>query len=519
MRVSTDKGEVEGTVEDRVVVFKGIPYAAPPVGDLRWQRPQPASPWSGVRKCDTFSKSCIQPVFASMDGTEPVGKQSEDSLYLNVWTTGGGTTARKPVMVWIHGGGFQIGDGVASAYNGTRLALKGAIVVTFNYRLGHLGFFAHPSLERETRGGPVNFGVLDQIEALKWVKNNILEFGGDPGNVTIFGQSAGAASVLTLFASPEARNLFHKGIAQSPYAIPEHSRDKAIALGAYVATRVFGAGENPSVADLRRIPAEKFALAHYKHPIGIPEPQRVPSLGPVAIVGDEVLPMGVRATFQAGSQQRLPLILGNTSNEESVLEAFGVNAELVLTAIESIQPGAVAFLKTLYQGDPELHIPDDLNDPKRFGGLVMRDFLFTMHVRWIAQQHLLKSEVRRYYFGYVPEKLGAEWPHGVPHGGELVFPFDTGGTAYGTVGKFTDADKAMALKVSNYWFTFAQTGTPTGEVAWPRQRMPLLQPPEDRTLQLGRQIAVQSDFRKTRLELYAQMYPEFVQWIEGRPVS
>lgn len=152
MKVPTDKGDVEGVVNDRVVTFKGIPYAAPPVKNLRWQRPPPAMPWSGVRRCDKFGKSCIQPRFDEMDGTELVGEQSEDCLYLNVWATGGGTTARKPAMVWIHGGGFQISDGIASAYDGTQLALKGAVVVTFNYRLGHLGFFAHPALERETRG-------------------------------------------------------------------------------------------------------------------------------------------------------------------------------------------------------------------------------------------------------------------------------------------------------------------------------------------------------------------------------
>lgn len=515
MKVTTDKGDVEGTVKDRVVAFKGVPFAAPPVSERRWQRPQPATPWTGVRRCDRFGKSCIQPVFPSMDGTEPVGEQSEDCLYLNVWTTGGGTAARKPVMVWIHGGAFQIGNGIASAYDGTRLALKGAVVVTFNYRLGHLGFFAHPALEREERGGPVNFGLLDQIAALQWVQRNITEFGGDPGNVTIFGQSAGAMSVLALFASPLAANLFHKGVAQSAYAIPEHSRGKAIEQGAFLATQVFRAGDRPTAADLRRVTADKFALTHYTPVFGIQALQPVPSLAPVPVVGDEVLRVGIRDAFAAGSQLRLPLILGSTSNEQSILAAFGIDPVQILALIEQhAGPEAIENLKDLYRNDPELQIPDDLNDPARFGGLVLRDFLFTMQAHWIAEQHQARLDnARRYYFSYVPEAFRAEsgWQHGVPHGGELVFPFDTGGTAYGTEGKFSEADRAMAGTVADYWFSFARTGTPAGPVPWPRHSGAF----QDRILKLAPSIEAQHNFRLVRLQTYARMYDQLAPIIGG----
>jgi len=500
MIVQTDKGKIEGTTRDGVTVFKGVPYAAPPVAELRWKPPKPAHPWSGVRKADSFSKACIQPVFASMDGMEPVGEQSEDCLYLNVWTPGGGE-AHKPVMVWIHGGAFQIGSGTARAYDGTPLARKGAVVVTLNYRLGHLGFFAHPALEAEAPNGPVNFGLLDQIAALQWVQRNIAAFGGDPGNVTIFGQSAGAMSVLALFCSPLASNLFHKGIAQSPYAIPEHSRDTAIERGASVASLLLKVRKHPTAADLRRIKPEMFAIHEIVNSDG--SKLAIPSLAPVPVIGDPVLRMRIRDTFDMGKQLALPLILGSTSGEQSILEAFKIPPQSVIEMIEASPggPEAIAYLKSLYQHDPELDIPDDLNNPQRFGGLVLRDCLFTMQVRWLAEKHSERADARRYYFSYEAEALGA-MPHGVPHGGELVFPFGTGGTVLGTE-RFTKADREMVAKVSNYWFTFAQTGTPEGPPAWQRHLNPLT----DRILKLGTDIANDGGFRITRLQTYAAMYP------------
>jgi para-nitrobenzyl esterase len=512
MIIQTDSGRVEGITRDAVTVFKGIPFAARPIGALRWRAPQPAESWSDVRKADSFGKACIQPVFDSMEGAEPVGAQSEDCLYLNVWTAGGGAHASRPVMVWIHGGAFKIGDGSSSMYDGTPLAQHGAVVVTFNYRLGHLGFFAHPALEDEQPDGPVNFGLLDQIAALQWVQRNIAAFGGNPANVTIFGQSAGAVSVLALFASPLARNLFHKGIAQSPYAIPEYSRADAVELGIDVATRVFQLGERPTMTELRAVPAAQFARKEIENTDGSTFP--VPSLAPVAVVGDAVLPRSVRDAFEDGSEQRLPLMIGSNSDEASILSAFGIDPAEVLRAIEGAAgPEAIESLKNLYREDPELTLPRDLDDPSRFGGLVLRDLLFTMQVRWIAQHHSKRAPVRRFYVGYVPERLRASQPHGVPHGGEIVFPFDTGGIAYGTAGLFTPADREMARKVSHYWFTFAQTGTPEGAVEWPQHELTL--PLVDRILKLGERIEVVSNFRLTRLQMYADKYPELVAALRG----
>ncbi|WP_437746868.1 carboxylesterase/lipase family protein [Sorangium sp. So ce1504] len=505
--ITTTEGPVQGVVESEILVFKGIPYAAPPVGPLRWKEPQPVEPWKETRKADTFGKACLQPTYPSMDGAGSVGPQSEDCLYLNVWTSGVEPGALKPVMVWIHGGAFKIGVGSDKMFRGAALARKGAVVVTFNYRVGLLGFFAHPGLEKERRLGPVNFGILDQIAALEWVQRNIAAFGGDPGNVTIFGQSAGGESVLALFASPLTRNrepaLFHKGIAQSPYAIPEQSREKANELGVKIARGLFKLnGEHATAEELRAVPAEKFSAKFMPTPDN-PRGQ-VPFLGPSPVHGDVVLPTGIRATFEAGEQARRPLVIGSNSHETSVLDAFNMDPAAIMAAI--LEKGgedaekALAYLKSLYRSDPEV-TDEDLEDPSRFAGLVLRDMLFTMQARWIADKHSGVADSRWYYFSYVPEIDRADQPFGVPHGGEILFPFG------GIRDRFTAADRAMSEKVSGYWFSFAENGTPAGEVAWPKHTTGggLRQ---DKTLKLGEQIVVANDFRKMRLDAFIAMYPQ-----------
>src|SRR5215470_5388425 len=194
--IHTESGAVQGITENGVFVFRGIPYAAAPVGPLRWREPQAVAPWSGIRLADKFGDACIQPPgLSNSNGGDP-GPLSEDCLYLNVWTPNTNNNSKLPVMVWIHGGAYLFGAGGINLYDGAPMAAKGAVVVNLNYRLMQLGFFVHPALEKENPGGPANFGLLDQIAALKWIQRNIQQFGGDPHNVTIFGQSAGAKSVL-----------------------------------------------------------------------------------------------------------------------------------------------------------------------------------------------------------------------------------------------------------------------------------------------------------------------------------
>ena len=474
--VHTREGDVQGAVDRGVFSYRGIPYAAPPVGGLRWKEPRAAASWQGVRRADTFGNACIQtPGLSQANGGDP-GPLSEDCLYLNVWTPKADSSARLPVMVWIHGGAYIFGSGSVEIYNGSPLAKKGAVVVTLNYRLGQLGFFAHTSLEKESPGGPANFGLLDQIAALQWVQRNIEQFGGDPRNVTIFGQSAGAKSVLSLFASPMARGLFQKGIAMSSYGLPDATRERAIDAGARAASALGLAGANATMEQLRAVPAEKF---------GQLKGQEV-STSPVPISGDNVLPESLQDVFAAGKEAPLPLILGNTSDDSSVVVAFGVNPEELLGKLGASH----IFVKALYPG---------VRDQQELGRQVVRDAVFTMPVRWIADRHAKLAPTWRYYFDYTAVRNRPKFPNGVPHGSEIIYPLDTGDIYEGTRDIFTDADRDYAGRVSGYWFEFARTGKPASPRGPEWVSDTLLR---DRTMVFGRTIHQQPNFMKARLNAF-----------------
>lgn len=254
--VATRHGKIVGVVQEDIHIWRGIPYAAPPTGELRWRAPQPVTPWPDVRLADCFSCASWQDITRCREfgGGDP-GNFSEDCLYLNVWAP----AIRHeplPVMVWLHGGGYTIGAGSLPPYDGHALANRGAIVVTVNYRLGHLGFFAHPALEGEEAECIHNFALLDQIAALRWVQDNIAAFGGDTQNVTLFGESAGARSVLSLMASPLAKGLFHKAIIQSGYTLPDTPREAALKNGVALAEHV--GLTNATAEQLRALPAGTF---------------------------------------------------------------------------------------------------------------------------------------------------------------------------------------------------------------------------------------------------------------------
>ena len=301
--VEVEGGRIEGTRQQGLAVYKGVPFAAPPTGALRWREPQAVLPWSGVRRADAFAPACMQ-TGSSMPG-EPPPRVSEDCLYLNIWTPARDARQRLPVMVWIHGGGFTNGATALPLYGGDRLARRGVVVVTIAYRLGPLGFLAHPELTKESPGhGSGNYGVMDQIAALGWIQRNIAAFGGDPDRVTIFGQSAGAMSVSLLMASPRAARLFHRAIAQSGgvfepaqlapgYQLANAERDGA----AYAAS--LGAH---SLAELRRLPAAALlggSAAAVSHPV----------------VEPNVLPESPYDAFAAGHQADVPILVGSNADE------------------------------------------------------------------------------------------------------------------------------------------------------------------------------------------------------------
>lgn len=475
--VKISDGALQGTVENNLSVFKGIPYAAPPIGEWRWREPQLVASWNDVRRADAFGNACIQPE-SKIPGGADVGAQSEDCLYLNVWTPNADPNAKLPVMVWIHGGALITGAGSLPLYDGTHLSERGAVVVTLNYRLGPLGFFSHPALDQQNPNGPVNFGLLDEIAALKWVQENIAAFGGDPNNVTIFGESAGAQSVLALFASPLARGLFQRGIAESSYGIPSHPRAKAQAVGINVANAVGLNGAAATLKELRDVPAEKFA----------PLTQKNTTLAPSFIVGDAALPEPILDIFQKGAEAPVPLIIGNNSNEATVAELFGIDPAKL---IEKLGVAKIA-LKPLYPG---------VNDDADLGRQVIRDLIFTAFAKRIADAHAQRAPSWRYYFSYLPQNLRAQQP-GVPHGGELVFVFDTFNLLPAYKNIVTDADRAMSQRVGDYWFAFARDGKPEpqGEPAWAQSTKA-----NDTVMEFGDTIAPQTNFMQRRLNVFVDL--------------
>ena len=476
-QVTAPAGVVAGASDGGVAVFRGLPFAAAPVGALRWRPPEPATAWSGVREAKAFGKACPQDRSVSVDQAGDPGPTSEDCLFLNVWTPRPEPGGRLPVMVWIHGGAFVIGSGSQSLYDGTALARRGAVVVTFNYRLGALGFFSHPALDRAEPNGPVNFGLLDQIEALRWVQANIAAFGGDPQNVTVFGQSAGAQSVLALFVSPLASGLFQRGIAQSAYGIPSHARAKAQAAGVGIASAAGLGGADATPLQLRAIPADRFAeLAKGKL-----------TLSPSLVVGDAVLPQPILTAFQQGREAALPLIIGSNSDEASVAVAFGIDPAALIRRLGA----ARVAIKPLYPGQ---------NDEAALGREVVTDVVFSAYARRIAYLHSTRAPTWRYFFGRVADNLRPQLASGVPHGGEIAAVFDVG-DGCGCLGALlTEADHVASRRVADYWVSFARDGVPTADDApvWPRDGRQRAE-----TLEFGADAVVpRTDFRRRRLDTF-----------------
>jgi para-nitrobenzyl esterase len=341
--------------------------------------------------------------------------------------------------------------------------------------MGALGFFSHPAIDGSDSSSAVNYGLLDQIAALRWVRENIAAFGGDPGNVTIFGESAGAQSVLALYASPLAQGLFHKGIAQSPYGIPSHTRAKAREVSEQVATAVGLAGADATAAQLRAVPATRFLQLGEKGP----------TLAPGFIVGDRALPQPILETFQQGKQTRVPLIIGSNSDEATVAEAFGVDLAKVVEKLRA----AKFLLRKFYPG---------VADDAQLGREAMRDLVFTAFARRIAYLHSQSTPTWRYYFSHVQQGLQGK-VSGVGHGNEIPFVMGTGEDCDCLVVPFTAADRRFSRQVGDYWFAFARSGRPDAANApvWSQDGVR-----EARTLEFGDETVLRKDFMKARLNAF-----------------
>lgn len=459
--VRVEGGMVEAS-DGGIQVFRGIPYAAPPVGPLRWKAPAPAPAWQGVRRAERYGNACIQPEGLSAKLGVDVGPMSEDCLYLNVWSPRVESQAKLPVIVWIHGGALLSGAGGADLYDGAALAKRGVVFVSFNYRLMQLGFFAHPALLEEN-GGIANFGLLDQIAALKWVQRNILGFGGDPGNITIMGQSAGAKSVMALFASPLAGGLFHRGIALSNYGLPDVTQEAARKAAIRASEALGLRGAEASLQELREVPAAKFGALIESGEF----------TGPAPIRGDKVLPEPIEEVFEKGQEAALPLMLGNTSDDGSVAFDFGVDPAKLLERMR----GARFALKLLYP---------KVKDEREMARQAARDMVFTLPARWAGDRHAKRAPVYRYYFDYVAPERRERLPNGVPHGGDIAYFLNTG--------ELGAAGRERARMVSDFVISFARTGTPQASLSWRPHKGR-----EDWTLVLGEKLEMAKNFWRLRL--------------------
>ena len=456
--VDSPAGSAEGRSEGALRVFKGLPYAQPPVGSLRWKAPAPLPRWTAVRNATRFGAACLQPKsgLGNIYADDPP-VMSEDCLTLNVWTPGSNTAAKAPVLVWIHGGALSGGWGAEAIYDGAKLASRGLVVVSINYRLGVLGYLAHPALSAESPlGVSGNYGLLDQIEALRWVKRNIAAYGGDPANVTVAGESAGGLSVMYLMAAPDARGLFAKAIAESAYMIstPElkvrrFGETPAEEIGARLTAKL----KLPDLAAMRAMDARTLTLsalaAHY---------------APSGTVDGHVLPGQLVDVFDRGEQAHVPILAGFNSGE-------------------------IRSLRMLAPQPPALASSYEASIRERYGDLAPE------YLRLYPSQNMEESIVaasRDAIYGWTAERLVRKqaalglpaylyvFDHGYPaadgaglhafHGSELPYVF-------GTLAKTppmwpkappTSNETELSDAMVDYWSSFAATGQPVakGEPGW-----------------------------------------------------
>jgi len=452
-QVKTVGGVVEGKEDGAVHAFLGIPYGAPPVGDLRWKAPAGAPKWSGVRKATEFGPHCMQGnVYGDMSFRDPGG--SEDCLSLNVWVPAKTSPGAKlPVMVWIYGGGFAAGATSEARQDGTHLAQQGVIVVSMNYRLGVFGFFVHPDLAKESgHNAAGNYGLLDQTAALHWVHDNIAAFGGDPANVTIFGESAGSFSVSAQMASPLSKGLFQKAIGESggaffsgglsfePRSVREEKDVKVVSQKLGVST----------LAELRAVPAQKLLAAF--------SPPQSPGFDFGPDVDGYFLPESVPAIFAAGKQNDVPLLAGWNHDEGSFEVVFNPQkptAESIEAAAQKDFGAKAADFLKLYPTDTDKHV---LRSAQDFAG---DKFIAFSTWAWLeAASNTGQQPVYRFRFDLGPPSDPKGPQMGAYHSAEIEYVFGQLDSKAGVT--WTPETRALSAQMQKYWANFARSGDPNG---------------------------------------------------------
>ena len=483
--VRIDTGLLSGTSTSSadVRVFKGIPYAAPPTGALRWRAPQPAAHWDSVRKADQFGSVCMQNRAANATGPAP----SEDCLYANVWTGAKSPTERRPVIVWTYGGGFTSGAGSVPTYDGEALARKGAVVVTYNYRLGAFGFFAHPELTKESdRNASGNYALMDMAAVLRWVQKNIANFGGDPARVTIDGESAGSMMVSAMVGSPEGKGLFKRAISQSGAWM-------GIGIG-HMTTRA--QAEEAGLKLAQTVGAASLAELRAKSAYDLLKNGR----GGGIVVDGWYVPEDLSATFAKGKQTDVDVLVGSNRDEGTFFSRPGATvstAQFESRAKQRFGDLADSYTK-LYPASSDAEAA-----ASQLAG--MRDEM-GWHMRTWAQLQSKrgKDKAYLYFFTRVPPAVEGRPSRGATHTAELNYMFNN--LLPGT--PWTDVDRKLADTMSSYWVNFVATGNPNGKGL---PEWPAYSGKADQAMVLGDTVSVGTGIQPAMLTFYDSFYKTLSQ--------
>ena len=499
MPTRTGSGLVSGVParDASITVFKGIPFAAPPVGELRWKAPQAPSAWQGVRAADQFGSTCPQLMRNTVSG-------NEDCLFLNVWTGANSAKERRPVFVWVHGGRFIFGAGSQPLFDGEGLARKGLVVVTFNYRLGVFGFLATPELSQESgHNASGNYGLLDQIAALQWVRKNIAAFGGDPDRVTIAGQSAGSGSVLQLVNSPLTKGLLHRAIAESGARFPNDPEISGLAtsyrqLKGAEADGVKYAQEHgaPSLKELRALTMEQLLVGNNANDeayYGKPPP---PLFRPV--MDGWVIPNTYRQAMASGAVNRVPMITGNNLDESGAMPQPNIKLVDFQNAAKQKYGAMVEEFFKLYPATTDAEAGQANNAAARDSSRVS-SFLWANE--WSKATN---RPVYAYFWTHAPPGPDRD-RRGAYHESEINYIFNN---LYATDRPWTDDDHKIADTMSSYWANFATTGNPNGKQLprWPvADAKPIV-------MQLGDAFGTMSVVDAVKLDFWKRFFQTQKAW-------
>ena len=495
--VELDSGQISGVQQDGTWVYLGIPYAKPPVGNLRWKPPEAPDAWSGIRACTNYGATCPQP-----PGPVSFGETSEDCLYLNVWTPAQASTERLPVMVWIYGGAFTTGSGSDPRFNGVNLSKQGVIVVTINYRNGMFGFMAHPELSKESSHGcSGNYGLMDMVQALKWVKTNINGFGGDPGRVTVFGQSSGAESVQYLLVSPLAKGLFQRAISESGprwhygWISPMNpSLEDAYKTGDQMAVNLGCEKTGDQIAAMRAKSSDEVLKA-----AGYTVQQSDPPTGIQAAVNVDgwVIPDIPEKLFNAGKQQDVPVLIGENKDDGTLFGGIVQENKIPVAQYQPIIQGAVgdaaaAEVVAMFPVATDAQVGATVSN-------LLTQMDFASCARYICGSTIAKTSSKAFLYQFTrvpPTQAGALL--GCCHSAELQYVFGNLPASQG----YGQQDTEISNTMMGYWTRFAKTGDPNGggSPVWPSYSS------KDQNLEIGDQVKVNAGLFKAQCDLSEKIY-------------